>query len=238
MEGKIRGHEMVEASVDVEAVFVTAMSLIESRPGGDSAAVALGLKEAAEADADKEAPPPVDVDDVARRLERAIGGEAGVADRCRRLLAERHPRGYRCDQVSLGVLRHVGVASEVIAAIAIMTRDLETDPIHFEVATGDGRAIGIRVEGVEGGMRVEADLAPDMEVVWNAPLVVMRNGLPETIMAAAIGRPLSDILTHPATTGMDLVIGSVWTDKKGGTVLSLEGSAQVDVTRGAVAEMA
>jgi len=117
----------------------------------------------------------------------------------------------------------------VVAAIAIMTRDLEIDPIHFEAATADGRMVGMRVEGVEDGMRVEVDLAPDMEVVWNAPLIVMRSGLPDTIMAAATGRPLSDIVTHPALDGLDLRIASASRDKKGGTVLSVEGSVRADI---------
>lgn len=215
---------MIQVSVDVEAIFMAAVALTGRSVARNSAAGALGLDQAVQRDGT------VAAEDVARRLEEAIAGDQEMAKACEAAVRAVHPIAYRCNAATLALLDHVGIPAEIAAAIAMATTQLEIDPIHFEVTDIDGRRTGIQLAADRYGMNASIDLMPDRAVEWKSNSITMRQRIPDTLMAAATGRPLRDIVSHPALDPFELMIERI-TVKGGVTMINTTRAAGVDVLR-------
>lgn len=214
---------MIHASVDVEAVFTAAIALAGEGLTAGGAAAALGLARAVQDDGT------VAAEEVARLLERALRGDDAISRACEDAVRAGSPGGYRCDRAGIALLNHLGVDPAITAAIAMVTSELETDPIYFELTDSDGRRTGVQVAGTPSGMTLEIDLLPDMEMVWTSDGVTMRKSIPDTLIVAAEGRPLASIISHPALDGFGLVIERVRLNKDGRMRIKTTGAGTVDV---------
>lgn len=219
-----KGIKMKSVNVDEDAVFSVVMFLTEYETGERrDAAIALGLVDKTNTTSTNLS------EDVAIRLEKALYGDSSIKEACRSLVKRRFEQGYNCEQGAISLLCHMGVPIEIAAAIGIMTLDMEVEPINFEIVSGSGQALGVRIEGCPEGMKIDVDLVPDMAMVWDSPGITMKRSLPDTITSAVTGRRLTSIVSHPALDDFPLLIENITVNKKGDSVIETSGTTSVDV---------
>lgn len=147
----------------------------------------------------------------------ALAGREGA---CSHIV--RHTRTARhMDAITAAVLLHMGI--EPAGALAMLEAVLATGERRMQIADADADDTHWVVDANAGLWRVKLDAADGPGAMWisNGELVIAE--LPETIMAAAAGRPLRDIVSHPALDALPLTVAYA-ASAGGETALTIAGT--------------
>ena len=144
---------------------------------------------------------------IARRLNTALAGGAGDVEERRLRLRIRHAfstGAHLVDLLALQALELIGVDARAAATLA------HINPGMTVIEHEWGEAVVCRRHGVIGG---DVPIGSGVRITSHDDgrrIVTLASNMPETLLVALAGRPLTDLVSHPLIDALEATIVHAW----------------------------